>query len=287
MFRGLVFRSILERLIYNDEYSTVDSNLTDANVGARKNRNIRDNLFVIYAVMNTVINGSEEPLDICPYDIEKCFDALWTHECINNLYNAGLQNDKLTLLFKMNQNAKVAIKTSQGLTERVNISNIIMQGSVWGSLFCTRSMDKLSQKAYDNEALLYKYKGKVRVPPLEMVDDILTIQKYGLASIALNAEVNAFIEQKKLTLGQNKCTKIHVGKKCDQGMKLYVHQEDLEDSQEVKYLGDILHESGKSKATISKRVNRGYAIVAQIFALLKDLPSINLRTDVGLSLRQA
>ena len=110
VFRGLVFRSILERLIYNDEYSTVDSNLTDANVGARKNRNIRDNLFVIYAVMNTVINGSEEPLDICPYDIEKCFDALWNHECINNLYNAGLQNDKLTLLFKMNQNAKVAIK---------------------------------------------------------------------------------------------------------------------------------------------------------------------------------
>ena len=54
-FRVLVFRSILDRLIYNDEYcNTIDDNLTDANVGARKNRNIRDKLFVVNAVLNYV-----------------------------------------------------------------------------------------------------------------------------------------------------------------------------------------------------------------------------------------
>ena len=60
---------------------------------------------------------------------------------------------------------------------------------------------------------LYKYKGEVDVPPLEMVDDILTLQNCGLASEAINNQVNNFIEQKKLTLGHNKCVKIHVGKK--------------------------------------------------------------------------
>ena len=50
VFRALIFRTILERLIYNDEYPNIDMNLTDANVGARNKRNIRDNLFVIYAV---------------------------------------------------------------------------------------------------------------------------------------------------------------------------------------------------------------------------------------------
>ena len=38
-----IFRSILDRLIYNDEISNIDSNLTDCNVGARKNRNIKYN----------------------------------------------------------------------------------------------------------------------------------------------------------------------------------------------------------------------------------------------------
>ena len=119
----LIFRSILEKLIYNDEYHTIDSNLTDSNVGARKSRNIRDNLFVVYAVLNSVKRGNEEAVDVGAYDVEKYFDALWTYECINDLYEAGLKNDKLTLLFNMNQTAQVAVKTAHGMIERVKIQN--------------------------------------------------------------------------------------------------------------------------------------------------------------------
>ena len=41
-------------------------------------------------------------------------------------YEAGLKNDKLPLLFLENRNAKVAVKTSGGLSKRVNIKNIII-----------------------------------------------------------------------------------------------------------------------------------------------------------------
>ena len=53
IFRVTIFRSILEKLIYNDEYINIDKNLTDANVGARKKRNIRDNIFVLNAITNS------------------------------------------------------------------------------------------------------------------------------------------------------------------------------------------------------------------------------------------
>ena len=36
IFRVQALRNILERLIYNDEYEQINSNLTDCNVGARK-----------------------------------------------------------------------------------------------------------------------------------------------------------------------------------------------------------------------------------------------------------
>ena len=137
IFRALVFRTILDNLSYNYEYYTIDDNLSDASVGARKNRNIRNNLFVVNAV----------PLDICTYDVDKCFDALWTHECINNLFESGLKNDKLTLLFTLNQSAQVAVKTAHEMTKIVSISKIIMQGTVWASLFCAVTMDKLAKLA--------------------------------------------------------------------------------------------------------------------------------------------
>ena len=43
IFRISVIRSILDRLIYEDSYKVIDSNLTDGNVGCRKNRSSRDN----------------------------------------------------------------------------------------------------------------------------------------------------------------------------------------------------------------------------------------------------
>ena len=63
IFRITVFRNILDRLIYEDEYRTVDTGMSDSNIGSRKKRNIRDNIFVLGAVCNAVIKGDEEAID--------------------------------------------------------------------------------------------------------------------------------------------------------------------------------------------------------------------------------
>ena len=55
IFRVPILRTVLDRLIYNDEYKNIDDHLSDSNVGARKGRNIRDNIFVLNAITNSVI----------------------------------------------------------------------------------------------------------------------------------------------------------------------------------------------------------------------------------------
>ena len=62
IFRVSIFRSILDRLIYNDEYEVLD---------------IRDNIFVINAITNAVNKNKNEAMDFQVYDVEKCFDKLW------------------------------------------------------------------------------------------------------------------------------------------------------------------------------------------------------------------
>ena len=83
IFRVSVFRNILDKLIFKDEYENIDKNLTDSNVGGRRGRGIRDNLFVINAITNSVKRGSDEACDIQVFDVEKCFDSLWVQECVN------------------------------------------------------------------------------------------------------------------------------------------------------------------------------------------------------------
>ena len=232
IFRVTIFRSILDKLIYNDEYPIIDDQLTDSNVGARKSRNIRDNIFVVNAVMNNAVKNNLKDTDITIYDAEKCFDNLWAKECINDLYDNGFNNDKLPLLLQENINAQVAIKTKSGTTKRVSISDAIMQGTVWGSLCCTSTMDKLGKLAYSMPEVLYDYKG-VPIPPLGMVDDILTVTNVNMTA-KMNKIVNTFIEHKKLRLSHEKCVRIHIGKGHSSCPKLEVHNTTMKEAEHKK-----------------------------------------------------
>ena len=66
--------------------------------------------FVISAVTNSVINGKSEPIQVQVTDIEKCFDKMWPQSCVNSLYEAGLRNDMLNLLYIENKNARLQLK---------------------------------------------------------------------------------------------------------------------------------------------------------------------------------
>ena len=162
-----------------------------------------------------------------------------------------------------------------------------MQGTVWAGMLCTSTINKLGQLVYDNPQLSYKYIGTVVVPPLQMIDDVLTISKCGSTSVAMNSLVNSFMYSKKLKLNKLKCSKIHVGRKSHVCPQLLVQKNNMKQSEQEKYLGDIIHQNGKQHATIIDRISKGYGILANITAILTDIPLGHRRFQIGLELRQA
>ena len=123
-----------------------------------KEKNIRNHLFEVYGIINQVKKEKSDPIDISVYDIEKCFDQLWLEELVNDLYYRGLVNDKLALIYELNKDIKVAVKTPVGLTSRVQIERKSMQGSVWSSLKCSNQMDGISEELMDRKDNIYLYK---------------------------------------------------------------------------------------------------------------------------------
>ena len=198
-----------------------------------------------------------------------------------------MDDDKLPLLYKTNEHANIVIRTPSGTTDPISIKESVRQGTVWGGLMCTTTMDQLGKQVYKDNSLTYRYKGKVAVPPLEMVDDVVTVSKCGATAVTLNTTVNTFIEHKKLRLNAKKCAKMHIGKKCMNCPKLKVHDTEMKTSEKEKYLGDFINTSGNIKDTPTARITRGNAILVELRSILNEIPLGTRRTEIGLALREA
>ena len=108
------------------------------------------------------------------------------------------RDDKVALLYEMNKVNLVAVKTPYGLTERVNMPNIVMQGGKWGPLKCSNTIDKIGKKCVDLGQHLYSYKGLVKIVPLSMVDDLLVVNNCGKESVMANIYITSEMKDEKV-----------------------------------------------------------------------------------------
>ena len=185
IFIQTTLKKILDQTIYSEVYEDIDKSMSDSNIGARKERNIRDHLFILYAIINSVVRGDQECIDIQVYDVQKAFDALWMDECFNDMYDIlphHKRNNKLTLLHRSNQSNLVAVKTPAGLSDRVNMPSIIQQGGIWGSLMCSNTIDSIGRKCQLRGEHIYLYKNRTEVLPLAFVDDLNGVARCGKES---------------------------------------------------------------------------------------------------------
>ena len=59
------------------------------------------------------------------------------------------RDDKLALLYKLNEENYVAVTTVVGLTERIVLPSVVMQGGKWGPLKCSNTMDKIGKRCME------------------------------------------------------------------------------------------------------------------------------------------
>ena len=131
-----VFKSIMMKIIYNEEYEGINMNMSDSNIGARKMKNIRNHIFILNGIINEAIRNGKS-VDIQILDYRQCFDSMWLEDCINDMYDCGVKNRNLAVIYEANKVNKVAVMTPNGLTERRNIEKIVMQGEIFGPLECS------------------------------------------------------------------------------------------------------------------------------------------------------
>ena len=278
-----ILRNLLDMLIYEDEKDIIFNSMGCYQVGAQKGRNIRDNTFVIHAVCHEA-RKTKNPIDVTLYDVAQCFDSLWIQETINDLYESGVKNKNLNLVHIGNKMTKMGIRNPTGTItrDRVELNNIVMQGSVLGPILCSNQISKNSTSALNN-GCYFMYKNIVPVPPLSMVDDIATISPCNKrnGNVDIDIECDVFAKKKKITFKPSKCATIHIGSKECLSEHL-VDNKTIEQKELATYLADTI--SNNEDQLFEKRLIKARLLSIDIGAMTAELGAGRYYHHIALTL---
>ena len=216
----------------------------------------------------------------------------------------------MALIHAANAENSVAVQTPAGLTERVLIKEIVMQGEVTGPGQCSNQIDTFGKECLDQSKLLYNYKDGLGVPPLGMVDDVLAVSKCGVDSVLMNAFLNQKTTIKKLQFGPEKCHQLHVGKSKANCPDLYIDEWKLEKRNETetgvdnlidvladdckiemaeaeKYLGDVISVDGRNTKNIEAKVDKAQGIIKQLKGMMEEMCFGQFIFEVAIILRNS
>ena len=269
IFKLPIVRNILDRLICYDEQDEVSTNMGQFQVGNQMGRNIRDHTLVVQAVMN---EAREEKLKIDTIftDIKQCFDSIWLEEAINDLYDSGIKNRNINLLYEGNARTRMCVETSIGRSSRAELKRVVMQGSVTGGMICSNQISKLCNNLY-REGEVYMYNGTIPIPALAMVDDIAVIAVCNsLHGLRGNVKTDCFIQRKKLEgqVGDGKCQWVHIGPdKCTASYKM--DNISITEADSYKHLGD--HIADKIDVLYTKRWEKAQGYSSTCYAMCTEM----------------
>ena len=296
IFRVSVIRNILMNLIYESKYGKIDQNISDCQMGGRRNKGCKNNLFILNGIIHEVLRSKKNnPIIIQFYDYKQMFDSINLKEAINDIHEYGLNDDQLNILYQANQSISMAVKTAHGLTDRQTVTNTVLQGDKFGSLLASVQVDKIGQECME-AGYYFLYKNILPVGFLGMVDDIAAISEAGHKANELNAFLNVKSAEKTLQFGPKKCQYMIVGKnselvtqenlQVDEWKTEYQENEisgelDLKEyyggkiniikTEQYKYLGFVISCKGDNMQNIRAMKGKAIGVTRKIVSKLQSL----------------
>ena len=213
IFRVSVVRYILMRLIYNQKYPIIDRNMSDCQMGGRKRKGCRNNIFIVNGIIHDVMSSLKKNAVLLQvYDYRQMFDAINLEEALSDIYDVGVTDDNLALIYRANKEINMAVNTPAGLSERQKIENVVLQGDTFGSILASVQVDSIGKEVEQSE-YGYRYKEVLPVSLLGLVDDIIGVTKAGYRAQQMNALINVKTEEKRLQFGIKRWKSMLVCKK--------------------------------------------------------------------------
>ena len=178
--------------------------MSDCQMGAARGKNSKNNILIVNGIIHDVMKSrNTKPVTLQIYDYAQMFDSMDLGQALSDIFDTGLDDDNLVLLNEANKNIQMAVKTSNGLTERQTLKDLVLQGDTWGSMLASVQVETIGKECQER-GYGYNYKDSLMVNMLGMVDDVIGITEAGYQAKQMNTFMNVKTAEKTLQFGPKK-----------------------------------------------------------------------------------
>eukprot|EP00112_Aurelia_sp_Birch-Aquarium-sp1_P026251 Seg92.1 transcript_id=Seg92.1/GoldUCD/mRNA.D3Y31 product="LINE-1 retrotransposable element ORF2 protein" pseudo=true protein_id=Seg92.1/GoldUCD/D3Y31 len=207
--RGLFLTNIIsklfEKVLANRNRERIEQSISPNQCGGIKNRGTVDHLFTMRAIIDYYRSINKE-LYIFFGDLEKCFDKLWLKDCMIELWRTKIPANEAYLVYLMNKHSNIQIDTPMGMTNAIEVHEIVRQGTVFGPMLCGIVTYKINNFAV---SVTEQVGTRTNIGTLMFVDDICgTGSKMNIERTIKNCR--AAESKKKMTFNPEKSNYIRI-----------------------------------------------------------------------------
>ena len=279
LFEGIVFQRAKPVLI---------KNISKFQIGAVPGHMPQEHLFVLKSLM-ALYKKLGIPIVINCWDILKFFDRQNLIDALSSAYTAGVKGKVFRLLYKLNRNTKIQVKTPVGITEVAEAGPSTGHGSIPAAILSAHNLDCGVSKHFESSRHQICY-GKMKVKPLLFQDDCLT-----MATTREGAQDNCnrfeqVMNNKLLEINLDKSVFVILGRK---DVKSKIQKEInnlplsfkgnmLQQKKNDKWLGDLIDTEGENSSVISTINERKLRIMTSIIEITSIIEETRINRIGGL-----
>ena len=197
--------------VMNQAKGKIIENMTKFQIGTKTGHRAQEHLFTLKSIISLNLY-LDLPLVTQLYDISKFFDRESLRDGMNSIYNCGIQGKLYRLIYNMNKDTKIKVRTAIGETEEKDTGENIGQGTLEGAVISAANIDYTVDIFFRESTDELSY-GGIKLQPFLFQDNISRQSTSVWAVQSGNNKIEAVMETKLLDFNLDKSCYIVMGSK--------------------------------------------------------------------------
>ena len=120
-------------IVTHEVKKIIPEEMSKFQIGAMAGHRPQEHLFTIKSIIG-YYNSKQKGLILCLYDISKFFDKENLRDCMSEMYNHKVRGKLYRLIFNLNKDTEICVKTPVGATEYIDVGESLGQGTNEGAI---------------------------------------------------------------------------------------------------------------------------------------------------------